>query len=281
MQSASNTNSNHTKETLCTIRPYILKKLLLLFSKLYCYALYLHSQLWWSRRGSSNGQLFTIFVTAGDFMISTLVLAMTVDGKIADSDRSAAKFSSPEDFRHLEEQVAQADAVLIGAGTLRIHGTTMRVLDPELIQARMQRGQSPQPIQIVCSRSGNLDPDLKFFRQPVPRWLLTPANIQGKKFDRILQISNGLDIDWQRTWAELAGILGGSEIATTLWEQDLIDEFHLTICPWILGNAAAPTPCDGKELKMPHQLELINHQIIGQEIFLHYQRVGFSKTCQF
>jgi 5-amino-6-(5-phosphoribosylamino)uracil reductase len=94
--------------------------------------------LWWSRRGSSNGQLFTIFVTAGDFMISTLVLAMTADGKIADVNRSAAKFSSPQDLRHLEEQVAQADAVLIGAGTLRIHGTTMRVLDPELIQSRIQ-----------------------------------------------------------------------------------------------------------------------------------------------
>ncbi len=213
-------------------------------------------------------------------MISTLVLAMTADGKIADGSRSPAKFSSPQDFRHLEKQVAQADAVLIGAGTLRIHGTTMRVLDPELIQARVQQGQAPQPIQIVCSRSGHLDPDLRFFRQPVPRWLLTTADVEGKEFDRVLQISNGQDIDWQRAWLELANlgidrlcILGGSEIATALWEQDLIDEFHLTICPWVLGSAAAPTACDGRGLKMPHQLELINHQVIDQEIFLHYRRI--------
>jgi 5-amino-6-(5-phosphoribosylamino)uracil reductase len=218
-------------------------------------------------------------------MISILVLAMTADGKIANGDRSAAKFSSPQDFRHLEEQVAQADAVLIGAGTLRIHGTTMRIIDPELIQSRIQRGQSPQPIQIVCSRSGDLNPDLKFFRQPVPRWLLNTAVNEDQRFDRVLQISNGQDIDWQQAWVELAGlgidrlcILGGSEIATALWEQDLIDEFHLTICPWILSNVAAPTPCDGKGLKMPHQLELINHQVIGQEIFLHYQRVQVSQT---
>jgi 5-amino-6-(5-phosphoribosylamino)uracil reductase len=213
-------------------------------------------------------------------MLSTLVLAMTVDGKIADGNRSAAKFSSPQDFRHLEEQVAQADAVLIGAGTLRIHGTTMRVLDPNLIQARVQRGQPPQPIQIVCSRSGNLDPDLKFFRQPVPRWLLTPANIKGEKFDRVLQISNGLDIDWQRTWAELAGlgidrlcILGGAEIATSLWEQDLIDELQLTICPLIFGGISAPMPCMGIGLATPRKLELISNQSIGQEIYLHYNRI--------
>jgi 5-amino-6-(5-phosphoribosylamino)uracil reductase len=213
-------------------------------------------------------------------MISTLVLAMTLDGKIADGDRSAAKFSSPQDFRHLEEQVAQADAVLIGAGTLRIHGTTMRVLDPNLIQARVQRGQPPQPIQIVCSRSGNLDPDLKFFRQPVPRWLLTPANIKGEKFDRVLQISNGQDIDWQRAWLELAGlgidrlcILGGAEIATSLWEQDLIDELQLTICPLIFGGISAPMPCMGIGLATPRKLELISNQSIGQEIYLHYNRI--------
>jgi 5-amino-6-(5-phosphoribosylamino)uracil reductase len=213
-------------------------------------------------------------------MISTLVLAMTVDGKIADGDRSAAKFSSSQDFRHLEEQVAQADAVLIGAGTLRIHGTTMRVLDPELIQARVQRGQTPQPIQIVCSRSGNLDPDLKFFRQPVPKWLLTTANIQGKEFDRVLQISNGLDIDWQKAWVELASlgidrlcILGGSEIATALWEQDLIDELQLTICPLILGGDRAPTPCMGTGLAIPRELKLIRNESIGQEVYLHYRRI--------
>jgi 5-amino-6-(5-phosphoribosylamino)uracil reductase len=220
-------------------------------------------------------------------MLSTLVLAMTVDGKIADGNRSAAKFSSSADFRHLEEQVAQADAVLIGAETLRIHGTTMRVLDPELIQSRIQRGRSPQPIQIVCSRSGDLNPDLKFFRQPVPRWLLTSAVNEDERFDRVLQIGDAQGINWPQAWLELASlgidrlcILGGAEIATALWEQDLIDEFHLTICPVILGDAAAPTPCDGKRLKTWHQLELINHQVIGQEIFLHYQRVGLAKTYQ-
>jgi 5-amino-6-(5-phosphoribosylamino)uracil reductase len=216
-------------------------------------------------------------------MHSTLVLAMTADGKIADVNRSAAKFGSPEDFSHLEEQVAQADAVLIGAGTLRVHGTTMRVLDPALIQARVQRGQTPQPIQIVCSRSGNLDPDLKFFRQPAPRWLLTTADIKSKEFDRVLSINHGQDIDWQKAWLELTSlgidrlcILGGSEIATTLWEQDLIDELQLTICPVIFGGATAPTPCMGIGLAIPRKLELIKTASNGQEVYLHYRRICLS-----
>jgi 5-amino-6-(5-phosphoribosylamino)uracil reductase len=213
-------------------------------------------------------------------MQTTLVLAMTADGKIANVDRSAAKFSSQADFRQMEAQVAQADAVLIGAGSLRIHGTTMRVLDSALIQARIDRGLSPQPIQIVCSRRGNLSPNLKFFQQPVPRWLLTTVVTAGHGFDRVLQINNGQDIDWQKAWQELEKlgidrlcVLGGASIATALWEQDLIDKLQITICPLILGGATAPNPCMGNGLAVPRQLTLISQKTIGQEIFLEYHRI--------
>jgi 5-amino-6-(5-phosphoribosylamino)uracil reductase len=46
-------------------------------------------------------------------------------------------------------------------------------------------------------------------------------------------------------------ILGGAEIATALWEQDLIDELQITICPVIFGGATAPTPCMGNGLVIP------------------------------
>jgi 5-amino-6-(5-phosphoribosylamino)uracil reductase len=223
-------------------------------------------------------------------MYSTLVLAMTADGKIATGDRSPAKFSSKADFRHMEEQVAQADAVLIGAGTIRAHGTTMRILDPELIKKRVAQGQSPQPIQIVCSRSGDLDKNLAFFRQAVPRWLLTTSQeIDESGFDRVLfmpiknshtpVLKSDPSIDWRRTWQELAKagisrlcILGGAEIATALWEFELIDEFQLTICPLILGGSAALTPCAGTGLKVAQALELVEHRVVGSEIFLRYRR---------
>src|SRR4028119_937416 len=103
---------------------------------------------------------------------TTVVLAMSADGKIADVTRSPARFSSPADRAHLEKQIALADAILLGAGTLRAYGTTLGVSNPQLLQIREQGGVSPQPVQIVCSRSADLDPRLRFFRQQVPRWLL-------------------------------------------------------------------------------------------------------------
>jgi 5-amino-6-(5-phosphoribosylamino)uracil reductase len=208
---------------------------------------------------------------------------MSVDGKIANVRREPDKFASRRDFWRLEKLVAAADGVLIGAGTLRAHGTTMRVLAAESIADRHQQGLPEQPVQIVCSGGGDIPKDLKFFRQPVPRWLLTTdggANgwTEGLEFRQILA-APGARIDWLWAWQQLATagidrlcILGGAEIATALWQLDLIDELHLTICPLVMGGSTAPTLCDGLGLASGCQLQLLDWEAIEGEVFLHYRR---------
>ncbi len=222
---------------------------------------------------------------------TTVVLAMSADGKIADVTRSPARFSSPADQAHLEKQVALADGVLFGAGTLRAYGTTLSVSNPQLLQSREQGGRSPQPVQIVCSRSGKLDPQLRFFRQRVPRWLLTTAtgaeywqaqeSVSGG-FEQILVVGTATDkIDWNDAFQQLTqlgfqrlAILGGGELVASLLAADLIDEFWLTVCPLILGGATAPTPVEGEgfSLQSIQRLELLDVETIEQEVFLHYRR---------
>ncbi|HAT15476.1 MAG TPA: riboflavin deaminase [Microcoleaceae bacterium UBA11344] len=104
---------------------------------------------------------------------TTVILAMSADGKITDVALTAARFGSANDKSHLEEQVAASDAILFGNGTLRAYGTTLRVISPDLVKQRELQGKPPQPVQIVCSRSREFDPNWRFFQQPVPRWLLT------------------------------------------------------------------------------------------------------------
>jgi 5-amino-6-(5-phosphoribosylamino)uracil reductase len=216
-------------------------------------------------------------------MRTTLVLAMSVDGKIANIQRDPDKFASRQDFWRLEKLVALSDAVLLGAGTLRAHGTTMRVLAEESIAERRSQGWADQPCQIVCSGSGAIPKDLKFFRQPVPRWLLTTelgagSWLEGDEFQRIL-VSPGSDIDWR--WAgprlqaegiERLCVLGGAKIATGLWQLDAIDELYLTICPVLIGGRDAPTLCDGLGLDSFHWLDLVSCDTIDGEVFLHYRR---------
>ncbi|HAG81673.1 MAG TPA: riboflavin deaminase [Cyanobacteria bacterium UBA12227] len=226
----------------------------------------------------------------------TVVLAMSADGKIADGMRSPARFTSSADRAHLEKQVALEDGVLFGAGTLRAYGTTLGVSNPQLLQLRQQRGLQTQPVQIVCSRQGKLDPQLRFFRQQVPRWLLTTAtgaqhwklqnDLVVNPFEQIL-IVNSLtkSLDWHDAGQQLIqlgiqrlAILGGGELVASLLEVDFIDEFWLTVCPLILGGATAPTPVEGEGFseQLARRLELLEIERIDQEIFLHY-RVGSRK----
>jgi 5-amino-6-(5-phosphoribosylamino)uracil reductase len=217
---------------------------------------------------------------------TTVVLAMSADGKISDALRSPTLFGSPNDKAHLETQVALADAILVGATTLRSGESAMRLINPELLKQREQQGKPPQPVQIICSRNAEINPQIRFFSQPIPRWLLTTP--EGAKrweqqpgFDRIL-VSNGGDkgIDWQTAFSEMAqlglariAVLGGGELVASLVAEDLIDEFWLTVCPLIIGGTTAPTPVEGAGFLTAQapRLELLSASQVEQELFLHYR----------
>lgn len=218
---------------------------------------------------------------------TTVILAMSADGKIADVRRSPARFSSSTDRAHLEKQVSLADAVLFGAGTLRAYGTTLSVSNPQLKEARLQQGKPAVPIQIVCSYYAEIDPNLRFFRQSVPRWLLTTA-LGAKRwesnvgsFERILVVDlAAAQLDWSDAFCQLTklgiqrlGILGGGDLVASLLAADLIDEFLLTVCPVILGGERAPTPVEGEGFlsNSARSLQLLGVETIDQEVFLHYR----------
>ena len=228
--------------------------------------------------------------------ILAVVLAISADGKIADRSHSAARFGSAIDKAHLERQLAQADAMLFGAGTLRAYGTTLRLTDPELLKQR----QGKQPIQIVCSRSAQLNPDYRFFQQPVPRWLLTTElgamawrsqPHLADKFDRILtaevqdiqetQTSDRcISLDWHQVMTQFSDlglekiiVAGGGELVASLFSANLIDQLWLTVCPLILGGTTAPSPVGGTGFltAIAPRLELLSAEAIGSEVFLHYR----------
>ena len=223
---------------------------------------------------------------------ATVILAISADGKIADAVRSPARFGSANDKAHLEQQVAASDAVLFGNGTLQAYGTTMRVISPELVKQRELQGKPPQPVQIVCSRSSQFDPNLRFFQQPVPRWLLTapdsrhtalpsPYATTNSKFDRIIYAKTaGGEIDWIDAFQQLANfdikrlaILGGGKLVASVLAAGLVDELWLTVCPLILGGADAPTAVEGKGFlaDLAPKLQLLAVKQVGQEVFLHYR----------
>ncbi len=219
----------------------------------------------------------------------TLILASSADGKIAPARRGAAHFSSSRDKAHLEEQVALADAVLMGASTVRDYSTAFLIKEEGLLQARRERNQSAQPLTIVCSRSLNLDPKLPFFQQPLSRILLTGKSnpVAEKKFTGFAEIwrcnaeLGSTEVDFHQALTRLfdqgvrrLAALGGGEVAAQLFALGLIDEWWLTLCPLVLGGTTSPSPVEGIGFVVGQnvpQLELLSCQRVDDELYLHYR----------
>ena len=214
-----------------------------------------------------------------------LVLAISLDGRLAPASGGAAQLGGPGDRRALEEALAWADGCLIGAQTLRLHGSTCLIRDADLLAQRQAQGRSPQPVAVAVSRHGSLAPGLPFWTQPLERWLLraevaaaAPHNLGPPApgaFARQLTWTS-----WPEALAQLGAVglqrlvvLGGAQLAAGLLQADCIDALQLTLCPTLLGGPHSWVPADAV---LPHGLagwQLEQSQPLGgDELLLRYVR---------
>ena len=224
----------------------------------------------------------------------TVILAISLDGKISLDKDTPARFSSAQDLAHLESQISLCDAIVFGANTLRAYGTSLTIKNPQLLTQRQQEGKPPQPLNIVCSVSGNLNPHWPFFSQPLPRALLTnekgkanwlkqlqSQDLTSQKERFFKQYFINESIVWQEILIKLKkfnyntiAILGGATLISSLLAENLIDDIWLTLCPVIMGEKNSPSWVDYSFLEGVHKPiklhKLLAVKQIGNEIFVHY-----------
>lgn len=196
-------------------------------------------------------------------------MVTTIDGKILSGDRSedVLDLGSKVDHQIMRKIEGSADAVLIGAQTLR----------------SCSKNWIPSAkIRIVVTQSGNLPWDHGFFQggeayviAPFSTNLSLPEGIHAihcgdemVDFSSLFhQLRNDLDI-------KRIAVLGGSEINGQLLELDLVDELFLTLAPKVKLGSDTPTYACGKALPKEslQQYNLVEHQAIGNEIFVRYRR---------
>ncbi len=196
-----------------------------------------------------------------------LNFALTADGKISTSSKSPAHFTSREDLDRLHTIRSQADAILVGRGTLEADQMSLTT-------------SGKKPWRCVISQSGQLDPNHKLFHsEGGPRHVIIdgdaplpdlPATIHRMSLEEWL--------DSLRNKPEIRVLLceGGGELARKLFELDLVDEINLTWAPHTLfGGKEAPgiTGLPGDFLPSSRQYLLVESIPGGpDEIFLKYQR---------
>ncbi len=217
----------------------------------------------------------------------TLNVASGVDGKIAPVDGGKVNFGSAEDRALMETLRAEADAVLIGGGTLRAEDPPLLIRDPAVRAHRLASKGSEQPWNVVVASNLPDDPDaMDFFREPsTEKLVFTTVTDSTEVLARLARIEvvapdAGGRVDLVEVLRRLSilGVRrllleGGGEMNFSMLAANLIDEVYLTLCPFVFGGRTAPTSFDGAGFSREHvrKLALKSHRAAPTgELFLRY-----------
>jgi 5-amino-6-(5-phosphoribosylamino)uracil reductase len=208
--------------------------------------------------------------------------AVSLDGYLDDTSPERLILSGPQDLDEVDELRAQADAILVGAGTVRADNPRLLVRDPARVAARVAAGRPPHPLRVTVTASGDLDPEARFVTGPgVPLVYTARAAVpvaRQRLGDKGVVIDAGACPALRAVTDDLAVrgvrtllVEGGSMLLRDLLAAGLADELRLAFAPFLVGNASAPrfapparypyTPAAPMKLESVHQAgEMVVHR---------------------
>jgi 2,5-diamino-6-(ribosylamino)-4(3H)-pyrimidinone 5'-phosphate reductase len=215
-------------------------------------------------------------------------MVTSLDGK-ATIEGSERGIGSADDKRMMQELRVHADAVMNGASTLRISGSTPRVRDAGLKAQRLERGLQPQPLGVVVSRSGELPLDVPFFisrefdaviflTETTPPDRVAAIRATGR---RVVIVPDGPGnvryiVEALRRDFGVRHLLceGGPTVNRALMQARVADEIFLTLAPKIVAGTENLTAVEGPAFERSDmlQLRLKSHLVddATDELYLRY-----------
>lgn len=213
-------------------------------------------------------------------------MAMTADGKITSATREYPTFTSRHDQKTMDRFRAEADAILIGAGTLRADDPPLRVRDSEMLEYRRSLNKPDGLLNVVVSGSLDLDPGCRFFRddRAAGRIVATVEEAPEALVSGLTEVaevwrvgSGSVDLRELLRRLRVRGVErllveGGGELNWGIVREDLLDELYVTVAPSLLGGREAPTLLEGDGFPMDdrRRLRLVEVERHGDEIYCRF-----------
>ncbi|HEX5223615.1 MAG TPA: dihydrofolate reductase family protein [Solirubrobacteraceae bacterium] len=239
--------------------------------------------LW--ERGSDDGPRPRVLLN----MVSSL------DGRGSLEGRSAG-LSGPADRELFHALRTAADAVLVGAGTLRTERYGLLIRDSARVRAREEHGFPAQPLAAIATTSVALDPDLPLLASPEARVAIltaSTASLEGARASvEYIRAGTAGTLDLHAALVQLRETFGvelvlcegGPHLAGQLAADGLLDELHLSLSPGLAG--ADPHAEEtlriiaGVDLDPPVTLELLGVLTSDSHLFLRYRVVSAERVSR-
>lgn len=208
----------------------------------------------------------------------------SIDGCIDDTSPERLILSNQQEFDAVDVLRSSCDAILVGASTVRSDDPRLVVRSDALRDERRARGASPDPKKITVTRSGNLDPEARFFAMGEGEKLVycepgAAAKLQARVGARatVLPLAactpQAILADLETRNVQRLLIEGGTAILTQFLSAGCVDELQVAIAPFFVGETNAPRIVgDGM---FPHSkdspCELIGTERYGSIVCLKYR----------
>jgi riboflavin biosynthesis pyrimidine reductase len=214
----------------------------------------------------------------GDRVRVVADMVATVDGRAAVQGRSVA-LGHPADRALLRELRTEADAILVGTGTLAAEKYA-NLLDDAQRARRVAEGRPPHPVVVTVSRGLALPVDeAPIFDEPgVPVLAFAEPDAGappavGSDFDvvRLPAPLTLVDVLAELGARGVRGVLceGGPSLLRRLVSAGALDDLLLTVSP-LLAAGGAPSILEGDVLAEPARLTLREVHRADDHAFLHY-----------
>jgi 5-amino-6-(5-phosphoribosylamino)uracil reductase len=182
----------------------------------------------------------------------TLSCATSLDGYLDRADPPRLTLSSEADFDRVDEVRAKNDAILVGARTVRRDNPRLLVRSTARQNRREAGGLTCSPWKVTVTASGDLNPDAAFFTTGDTTKLVycpTPEaeRIRRRVGNAAVVVGLGKAVTMTDLVADLADrgirqlmVEGGGTVHTQFLAENLVDELHLAVAPFFVGDPRAP-----------------------------------------
>jgi riboflavin-specific deaminase-like protein len=206
-----------------------------------------------------------------------LNMVSSIDGKATVGGRTAG-LGDEADRQTMRNLRSKADAVMVGAGTLRSERISLGLDEP---------AEGPQPLAVVATKTGNvplesnlivhksqqvlllLPENLHVPRYESARWLRVPGGPSGN-----MDLREALKRLKDEHAVDLLLVEGGPTLNHALAASGLADELFLTLAPKLLGGEGCDslTVLGGGPLSPEASSpKLLSGHLTGDELFLRYE----------
>ncbi len=182
-----------------------------------------------------------------------LSCAISVDGCLDAPGPQRLILSGEADLDRVDDERSQADAIMVGAGTIRRDDPRLLIRAPERRAARAAGGLPEHPAGVTLTASGDLDPGARFFTGPagVQRLVYCPAPLAASLQIKLNELAQVIAIpppaglgavltDLARRGVHRLLVEGGAGLGRQFLADGLVDELELAVAPFFVGAAAAP-----------------------------------------